>query len=331
MAHGILERDFVLNGVDQAVDWHKKTICKGSPLEISDFPEMTGEEIYNADGKPVCIDGKPWRVPVTQDDGLPCGKPYCSDTFTLFTPRQGWQFVSEILAGTGYSVERIGMLWNRSKWFISAHLQELKQVSRKGEAFQLNFSGGIDGTMSPQAELSAIRAVCWNTISLSRMTGKALFKKKLTSGFTSALQAAKSGIEEACGMAAIFNQSMQNAEETSCEVQTAREIYMGATVREDIAKVAKISTTARNTVDGLVALYQRGDGNSGRTMADVVNGFTQYGTRGFDSSKKDVWTQLESSEFGGMADRKAEFVGSVFNAEKREGLRVKGAQLLAMS
>ena len=327
---GILIRDFVLNGVDSAMDWHKKTIVKGSPLVMTDFPEMTGEDIYTADGRGLVIDGKPWRVPVTKDDGLPCGKPYCGDTFTLFTPRQGWQFVSEILAGTGYTVERIGMLWGRSKWFVSAKLNELESVSRKGEAFQLNFSGGIDGTMSPQAELSAIRAVCWNTISLSRLTGKALFKKKLTSGFSSALQAAKSGIEEACGMAAVFNAAMQQAENTPCELQTAREIYMGATVREDISKVAKISTTARNTVDGLVSLYQRGDGNSGRTMADVVNGFTQYGTRGFETSRKDVWTQLESSEFGGMADRKAEFVKAVFSSNEREGLRVKGAQLLTM-
>mgnify|MGYP001611916514 FL=1 len=319
MAHGILERDFVKNGVDAATDWHKKTLVMGRALTFEDFPEMKGEDLYNADGRGLVIDGKPWRVPVTKDDGLPCGKPFCSDTFTLFTPRQGWQFVSEILAGTGYTVERIGMLWNRSKWFVSAQLHELKQVSRKGEAFQLNFSGGIDGTMSPQAELSAIRAVCWNTISLSRMTGKALFKRKLTSGFNSALESAKAQIEKAVGMAAVFNAAMMQAEETACEVQTAREIYMGATVREDIAKVAKISTTARNTVDGLVALYQRGDGNKGQTLADVVNGFTQYGTMGFESSRKDVWTQLESSEFGRMADRNAEFVGNVFSPERRDG------------
>ena len=331
MAHGILERDFVKNGVNTEIDWHKKTLVMGRPLTFEDFPEMKGEDIYTADGRGLVIDGKPWRVPVTADDGLPCGKPYCGDTFTLFTPRQAWQFVAETLAGTGYTVGRIGLLWNRSKWFISTDLHELRAVSRKGQKFHLNWSGGIDGTMSPQAELSAFFDVCWNTLSLSRLTGQVLFKKKLTSGFNSALQSAKGQIEQAVGMAAVFNAAMQTAEETACEVQTAREIYMGATVREDLAKVVKVSTTARNTVDGLVSLYQRGDGNKGQTLADVVNGFTQYGTRGFESSRKDVWTQLESSEFGGMADRKAEFVKAVFSPNEREGLRVKGAQLLAMS
>lgn len=328
MAHGILERDFVMAGLSTETDWHKKTISKGAILCANDFPEMEGRELQfmAEDGfKPLSIGGNVWRVPVTTDDGLPCGKPY-GESFTLFTPRQGFQLVESILGGTDYEVERIGLLWNRSKWFVSAYLRELAAIAPKGEKFQLNFSGGIDGSMSPQCELSHIRAVCWNTISLSRVSGEVLFKRKLTKGFDSALESAKPEIEKAVGMARLFREAMGKAEEKPCHVQTAREIYAGA-IGE---KAEKLTTTARNTVDGLTALFQRGDGNNGRTLADVVNGFTQYGTRGFETSRKDTFTRLESSEFGGMADRKAEFVRTIF-ADGGAKFQAKGAALLAVN
>lgn len=329
MAHGILERDFVMAGLSTEKDWHKKTINKGAILCANDFPEMEGRELQfdagNGELRPLSIDGSVWRVPVTTDDGLPCGKPY-GESFTLFTPRQGFQLVESILDGTDFEVERIGLLWNRSKWFVSAYLRELATIAPKGEKFQLNFSGGIDGTMSPQCELSHVRAVCWNTISLSRLQGEILFKRKLTKGFDSALESAKPEIEKAVGMARLFREAMGKAEEKPCHVQTAREIYAGA-IGE---KAEKLTTTARNTVEGLTALFQRGDGNNGRTLADVVNGFTQYGTRGFETSRKDIFTRLESSEFGGMADRKAEFVWSIF-VDDGAKFQAKGAALLAVN
>ena len=328
MAHGILERDFVMAGLSTETDWHKKTVSKGAILCAADFPEMEGRELQfmGEDGfKPLSIGGNVWRVPVTTDDGLPCGKPY-GESFTLFTPRQGFQLVESILGGTDYEVERIGLLWNRSKWFVSAYLRELASIAPKGEKFQFNFSGGIDGSMSPQCELSHIRAVCWNTISLSRLQGEILFKRKLTKGFDTALECAKPEIEKAVGMARLFREAMGKAEEKPCHVQTAREIYAGA-IGE---KAEKLTTTARNTVDGLTALFQRGDGNNGRTLADVVNGFTQYGTRGFETSRKDTFTRLESSEFGGMADRKAEFVRTIF-ADGGAKFQAKGAALLAVN
>lgn len=330
MAHGIQikSRDFVKAGVSTETDWHKLTISTGKPLTVEDFPHTEGRELQfmGEDGfKPLSIGGNVWRVPVTTDDGLPCGKPY-GESFTLFTPRQGFQLVESILSGTGYTVERIGLLWNRSKWFVSAHLDELAQLAPKGEKFQFNFSGGIDGSMSPQCELSHIRAVCWNTISLSRVSGEVLFKRKLTKGFDAALESAKPEIEKAVGMARLFREAMGKAENKPCAVQTAREIYAGA-IGE---RAEKLTQTARNTVEGLTALFQRGDGNNGRTLGDVINGFTQYGTRGFETSRKDIFTRLESSEFGGMADRKAEFVRGIF-ADDGAQFQAKGAALLAAS
>lgn len=326
MASGILSRDFVFSGLSVETDWHKKTISKGRALIATDFPEMVGQPLfYGEDAKALDIDGNVWRVPVTLDDGLPCGKPY-GESFCLFTPRQGFELVESILAGTGYTVERIGLLWNRSKWFVSTELSELKAIAPKGEKFQFNFSGGIDGSMSPQAELSNIRQCCSNTVSLSRLTGQVLFKRKLTKGFEAALDSAKPEIEKAVGMARLFTEAKGKLETIPCQVQTAREIYAGAIAPD----AEKLTTAARNTVDGLVSLFQRGDGNRGETFGDVLNGFTQWGTRGFESSKKDILTRFESSEFGGMASRKAEFVGELFR-DNGASLQAKGQLVLANS
>lgn len=330
MAHGIQvkSRDFVKAGLSQETDWHKLTISTGKPLTVEDFPAMEGRELQfmGEDGfKPLSIGGNVWRVPVTTDDGLPCGKPY-GESFTLFTPRQGFQLVESILSGTGYTVERIGLLWNRSKWFVSTELSELKAIAPKGEKFQFNFSGGIDGSMSPQAELSNIRCVCANTVSLSRLTGEVLFKRKLTKGFDAALESAKPEIEKAVGMARLFSEAKGKLEDMPCKLQTAREIYTGAIAFD----AEKLSQTVRNTVDGLVSLFQRGDGNRGETFGDVLNGFTQWGTRGFETSKKDVLTRFESSEFGGMATRKADFVRALFD-DRGEKLQAKGQALLMAS
>ena len=328
MSAGILERDFVFAGLSVETDWHKKTVSKGRLLAAEDFPLMEGRDLqYMAeDGfKPLSVGGNIWRIPVTTDDGLPCGKPY-GESFTLFTPRQAFALVESVLSGTGYTIERMGLLWNRSKWFVSTELTELKEIAPKGEKFQFNFSGGIDGSMSPQAELSNVRQCCSNTVSLSRLTGQVLFKRKLTKGFEAALESSKPEIEKAVGMARLFIEAKGKLEVAPCHVQTAREIYAGAIGTGD-----KLTTAARNTVDGLVSLFQRGDGNKGETMGDVLNGFTQWGTRGFESSKKDILTRFESSEFGGMATRKAEFVRDLFDDSARNGLQTKGAQLLAAS
>lgn len=325
MGSGIAtNRDFVLNGIDDKTDWHKQTIPLGRPLTINDVPETTVVPC-EFEGKPLEIDGKAWSV-LKSNDGLPLGKPF-SGSFSVFDARQGYEWINEILAGTEFKIARHGMLWNRSKWFFAVELVELQALCDKGEKFVLNMANGLDGSLSRGAELAHFLAVCWNTVNLSRMTGKRLFNVKNTKNATVRMDAQREEIEKMVGMARLFKEAMNQAKNTSCQVQTAREIYAGAILESD----AEITTAKRNTLEGLVSLFQRGDGNRGETVADVLNGFTQYGTRGFESSKKDLFTRIESSEFGGMADKKAEFARNVLAPDLREAMRDTGAKLLAMA
>ena len=335
MSHGIIEstRDFVFGLVGQGSDWHKLTVEKPGPLGPEMFPVMNPVEVVTVDGAKL---GR--SVLISADDGKRCGEVFNPETFGFILPQNAWAMVARALEGTKYTVERVGMLWDRSFWFASIHLDELKSMSRPGERFQLNFSGGLDGSKSPQGELSHIRAVCWNTISLSRMTGDYLFKIKQTSMSQGRLDKAAAEVEKACGMAKVFNATLASLESKSATVAEARNAYAGDIVARGgnfKTSINRISGTPResralNTVDSLVTLFQRGDGNHGTTRADIVNGYTQRLTRGGDAdSQKNPWTALSSSEFGNSATRKAEFVATVADDSRFARTVEIGAKALA--
>src|SRR5690606_26191222 len=105
MGHGLYtQRDFQIS---EEVAWHRLTTVKTPEQE--DFPAIEAQDIMLGD-QPLKIGGEIWQVPVSLDDGNPCGDPFNSKTYTLFTPRAAWDYVGEVLAGTGYQVKSIGML-----------------------------------------------------------------------------------------------------------------------------------------------------------------------------------------------------------------------------
>lgn len=329
MSHGLINsRDFQV-GEEQA--WHKLTEI-GIPSRDR-FPLITAQPLRYMDS-----DGNNWGashgensyvIPISQDDGLPVAPPYCQGTYSLFTPREGWDFVMEVLSGTDFKVESIGMIWNRSRWFISTKLTELESFSvgdNDQTNFQLNFSGGLDRTLSPQAELSGTRIVCQNTLSLSRSTGTVLFNEKATKNFKSRLEAAKNEMEKAVGMAAVFSASMKTISETPCSVKRARNIYAGFITPKG---VEKMSSRTSNTVTALEELFVGGLGNKGETEYDLLNGYTQLLSRGDERidtrTKKPLSTvsverTIISSQWGDSANKKAEFCNLLIGGDDQRGI-----------
>jgi hypothetical protein len=331
MAHGIGMRDFVYGLEGQGTDWHNLTQEKPSPLSVDMFPQIREVQLCLAGGKKV-----PWHVLVSDDDGGVCGGPFDKETFGYILPDRAWKMVHDSISGTHYTIERIGMLHDRSFWFVSIALDELKEVSRSGEKFQLNFSGGLDGLTSPQGELSSIRAVCANTINLSRATGNVLFKIRQTKNSSSKLDEAKSDVEKAVGMAKVYNEVMDSLERTPCNASTARYAYAGEVSRNggdfSITRSKKTGEERENRsinlVTELVSCFQFGKGNKGETRFDVLQGYTQLHTLGREKSSKDPWTQMESSEFGLYADRKAGFLNTIMDDDKFNELVEVGKEVL---
>lgn len=324
MAHHIdTARDFQY-GLEQA--WHRLTKVVGK-ITKEMFPEIFAKQL-SLDGKLI-----PFHMAVASDDNLPIGEPFCHETYPIFTPHQAWDYVHEVLGGTAFTIESIGMLKDRTVWFISTRLNELESLKVDGDKsethFQFNFSGGLNRQFSPQCEVSGIRAVCWNTVSLSRIMGKVLFKSKCTKNFQVRLDNAKAEIEKAIGMTAVFNAAMSALNNTGCDTKRAERIYTGFLAPEN---AEKLSTRVKNQVEELTGLFNgRGIGCNGRTLYDTFNAFTEFRTRGSEDSTKDKWSQIESSEYGQFADQKAEFANVLSDENRLDKVETRGKELIAVS
>lgn len=336
MASGIfnLKRDFQ---VSEEMQWHKLTLQEKPTIEH--FPEIVPMPLFYNDGKPMVFGDRKFVVPVSKDDMLPVAPPYCGETiidtekkgceasekdkrgtYILFTPREAWNWVESELAGTGYNIKSIGMLWNRSFWFISTELTELKSLQcgdgRKTD-FMLNFSGGLDRSVSPQCELSSIIAVCHNTISISRASGKVLFHERATKHFEDRKEAAINQIGQAVGMAAVFKATMDSVAKNPCDQTRAGRIFAGyiTPLRDAKGKdIVKMSTRGVNTVNTLKHLHVNGIGQQGgKSEFDLLNAYTQLLTHGTDDAKVPFGRRFASSEFGNNADSKADFFNLLTN------------------
>ena len=330
MAHGIYNkaRDFQ---IAESIAWHKLTQVKVP--EMIDFPEIVPVPLYHGDNKVASYGSSRYFLPVSTDDGIAVAPPYCGETlldneekgcndirekrgsYVLFTPREAWAWVGELLAGTGFKVASIGMLWNRSFWFIGTELTELKSLSigdGREAKFLLNFSGGLDRTVSPQCELSNILPVCHNTISLSRASGKILFKDRATKNFSDRLELAKGEVEKAVGMTAVFKASMDSIAKVPCTPDRAERVFAGFLSTDNDKK---LSTRTKNAVHELTDLHTSGLGNKGETEFDLLNAYTQRLTRGGMDSKISEGRRFASGEFGSNADAKAEFYNLLTNRD----------------
>jgi hypothetical protein len=335
-----MARDYQ-HGIEMA--WHKLTKVKPVLHRDECFPDFIRQPLYvqNADGQfiPYLENGvDAWTVPQADDDFLAtCPIP---DTYRLFTPREAWDKITGLLSGSKFTVSSAGTIQNRAKWFVSVELDELKEVS-KGmpdyHKFCLNFFGGLDRSLSPVCNLSAIRPVCGNTVR-ANLNDKSsyLFTARLTQGFDAKMTKAEPEIEKAVGMAEVFRRTIENLGNTKSTEQEARNVYAGFLGERGFSFAEKKGrtgniTTARafSVVDEMAGLFENGLGNKGRSRLDVLNGATEYWTRGAKETTKSVWSQFETSEFGRMAEFKSDFFSVVKDDGAFNQLADKGKVLLA--
>lgn len=314
-------RDFQV-GLEQA--WHRQTVVK-TAISRDDFPVIVPAPLtYEAGGQLHQWEGM--SVPISADDGLPVGTAFGS-SYSLFTPRDAVTYLEEVLAGTGHRVESLGMIFDRSRWFVTFSLDELAGVAPRGEAFKLTASGGLDKSQSPSFNLTHTVAVCANTVRVAR-AGRAVFSSKLTKGFAARLEASRANLGEVIGMARVFNETLRGLEALPATADKARAVYAA-----DLAGNGADLRSARssNLLDDLVAGFRSGRGNAGTSRLDVLNGFTEVFGQGLvgSSSRRDAFGRWQSSEFGGNADRKSAFAAAIATPGGWDRMVAEGADALA--
>lgn len=296
-------RDYQV-GLVQA--WHRQTRLLDL-IGADQFPEIVRVPLTYTVGDQL----KEWEgmtVPISLDDGLPVGTA-SGESYTLFSPRDAMSYLSEVLGGTGHKVESLGMIFNRSRWFVTYSLDELEGIAPKGEAFKLTASGGLDKSQSPMFNLTHTVAVCANTVRLAR-AGRALFSSKLTKGFSSRLEASRAAMSETVGMARVWNETLRGLEKAKATVDEARAVF-ASDLSDNGADLRSARST--NLLDELVVGFRSGRGNAGATRLDVLNGFTEVFGSGLvgATSRRDSFARWQSSEFGGFSDRKSAFASAI--------------------
>jgi hypothetical protein len=258
-------------------------------------------------------------VPISIDDGLPVGVA-SSDTYTLWTPKEVLAYAQECLAGTDAKLSSLGMIFDRSHFFLNFELPELSAIVRPGHLFHFMIRSGLDKGTSPLGVFSSTETVCYNTERKAIREGETIFAGRLSKNFVARAELAKKAIENVVGVARFWNETMDSLQKTPVKKDDVVSAFRG----EIAGKGATLtSTKATNIVDGLVSLYEGGTkgGSVGNNWLQIKRSFTEYFGQGIEAdSKRDAFDRWQSSEFGGFAKRKDEFCDTISTSEGRDSI-----------
>jgi hypothetical protein len=301
MSHGLEKRDVQ---VSHQMEWHGKThvIPTGTPIDTANcqicYPMQKQPTFLQQPDGSFKQDGQ-FRI-VSMDDNLPIGDAV-GKNYVIIDNCNRIEGALEVCAKHGGSIESCGTVKNREIGFCSIQVEAPITVADEPTTLYLNRVWGHGGTKGLVDKLSITKQVCQNTIQLSLAE---------YSDFTTSARHTAGSIKQMGDLSKTFGAYKKLAGEYTMlmekwvgikiKADEARRIFAGFIVVDDAA--TEVSTRATNIIEELMLSFAKGKGNTGSTMADVFNAFTDYYTH--KSAGDDLWKQFESSEFGAGLDKK---------------------------
>lgn len=228
-----------------------------------------------------------------------------------------------------------GTLRGGKSFFISLNQDNQNGIDMTGTGdkwdFHINLLTSHDGVDCLNAYLCGFRTVCWNTARWG--CDSADVKAKIYHTKNASLQL-KSLPE--------LLQAMKNKQEDLCQkivylsgidisLEKAEQILKGYYFNQVPDNDIKLSTRTSNNIKGVLDLFQRGQGNNGKSLYDLMNGFTEYYTSGEGTGKGIKTTQADRkfrSEVGGAADHKEQFINLLMDSNMRNELLEAGEKVV---
>lgn len=236
------------------------------------------------------------------------------DSYRIITNMEIFQCVKTALEGIeGATLITAGTLDSCRKFYLSVELEGGRSLkTEKGDSFQavLNFLSSHDGTLNLTAMDSFTRTVCMNTFNANLAYEGGAFKARVPHTKNAGVQ-----IDN---MAAYLNTVLSGRKkvlESMSLLETLQlnspndAAYLAAGFFTD-EKAGELSTNAYNRSNVIRDLCLSGKGNSGKTRADLFNGFTEFfthydGAGGKKASKAERWS---ASQYGQAAQHKERFL-----------------------
>ena len=340
MAHGIEKPiDIVLS--TKGSEWHglADTVdaIDGDTIKPLCFPILEGAVVIPIDGKNVPMSNHKALVADlrgradlagTENELVPLHIP--KNGYRPITNGEVWQALTDALKDTGVKVSSAGTIHAGKKFFISADLKDASEQIINGEKFlsYLNFVTSHDGTMALTVVDSHTRQVCQNTIMASLASaGDLEFKIYHTAGAQLAVKNMGSLLSEVINQRATFKNNVEYFASVSITALEVERFFAGYLAHTSQAE--KLATRSKNAVEELTALFSRGIGNNGKTLADVWNSATEYWTHGNGTGKKsDKLEKAYKARFGGAADHKAMITNYLLSPARVEQFIREGERIL---
>jgi hypothetical protein len=201
-----------------------------------------------------------------------------------------WNAKETALKDIPHIVTTAGTLDGCKRFYICIELPGAA-FSAAGEAFReyLCLVTSHDGSMAAQAFISRIRIVCNNTFTAAEAGTSCRFKLKHTKNVDIELPGLHKFIADAHAGRVTFQTNYQQAKDTAISPDRAYAAITGYFYQRTIGRKndttgkagnPRLSTRARNQIDEIFQAFRYGQGNDGRNVADLINGFTEHYTSG---------------------------------------------------
>ena len=327
MSHEIEERDSQ-TGIEQA--WHGETIV------VETITKENSGIIYGMETRPLYIkksDGTDVETGhkqiVSLDDELPIGKPV-SDGYCLIDNNRIFDLFSDALAGMKHQIVSVGTVCDRSKGFVSIKLDEAFQAASRNTEPLLNILWGHGGNISLIARSGFVVTVCANTfaVNLGKKGKDFNLSLKHTKNALDRIDNMGKAIELHAGVAAEFQLAMDSFEAQPCDEENARKIVSGIITPITFERDLNVATRTRNNINRIVELYATGAGNSGKNLADVFNGATDYYSHESSGGDTNRTKQFVSSEFGSGQNMKEVFFDALSDEDSLATVKARGEKIM---
>lgn len=233
------------------------------------------------------------------------------------------QVVEEALAKHGLDAKIVtaGTLRGGKNFFLSLQQDDCAKELFPNDRweFYLSIATSHDATEGWQFYTSTFRTVCYNTFKASLEAADVKATIYHTKNANLQLDAMPEIVKAFRDQKTELIEALTHLAGIECGAVWAEKIVKGYFA--DLTGEKEFSRRQTNTVEGILGLFQSGRGNRGRSMYDLVNGFTDYYTNGPGTGRSStVEDRAFRAEFGGAADHKTRFVQLMRDQDSRHRL-----------
>jgi hypothetical protein len=317
MSDGIETRDVM---VSHQQEWHgkAKVIPVGTPITEANceicYP-MTKQPTFLRQPDGAYKEDGQFRI-VSMDDNLPIGDSV-GKGYVIVDNCERIEGAMKVCKNHNGTLESAGTVKNREIGFCSIQVDAPITIAGETTTLYLNRVWGHGGTKGLVDKLAITKQVCQNTIQMSLAEySDFATSARHTAGSIRQMGDLSKTFAAYKKLTGEYKTLMEEWATTKVSPEKARQIFAGFIVKNNDA--TEVSTRSANIIEELVLLFRLGKGNTGKTMADVFNAFTDYYTH--KSAGDNLWKQFESSEFGSGLDNKL----SAFKLLKGDKLRGLG-------